>query len=119
MLHKCANPRCAIRFRQLRRGKLFQIESEYLEASESALTASNRKARPLRRVERYWLCDECAACLTLTFDHSRGVVTVPLPDAAGQRILTAVHLQELQSSATLARAGQGSRWGMRGVSWTS
>jgi hypothetical protein len=110
MLHKCANPGCAIRFRHLRRGKLFQIESEYFEAPESGPPiASGRKVRPLRRVERYWLCDQCASCLTLTFDQSRGVVTVPLPDAAGQRIMTAMHLQELQSSTALARAGQGSR----------
>lgn len=117
MLHKCANPSCAVRFRHLGRGKLFQIESEYLEAPEQTSGVIHRRTRPLRRVERYWLCDECAGCVTLTFDQTRGVITIPLPEGAGQRILTAMHLQELQSS-TLARAGQGSRWG-RGASWTA
>jgi hypothetical protein len=32
MLHKCANPDCVIRFRFLGRGRLFQIESDYVEA---------------------------------------------------------------------------------------
>jgi hypothetical protein len=117
MLHKCANPACAVRFRNLGRGKLFQIESEYLEASGLRPSASGRRVRALRRVERYWLCDECASSLTLTFDQNRGVVTVPLPDVAKPRVLTALRLQPLQSSAPTARTG-GSRWEMRGATWT-
>jgi hypothetical protein len=117
MLHKCANPACAVRFRHLGRGKLFQIESGYLEAPALAPSVSGRRVRALRRVERYWLCDECASALTLTFDRSRGVVTVPLPDSAKQRVLTALRLQPLPSTAATGRTS-GSRWGMRGVTWT-
>jgi hypothetical protein len=117
MLHKCANPACAVRFRYLGRGKLFQIESEYLAAPAPGPSASGRRVRGLRRVERYWLCDECACSLTLTFDQSSGVVTVPLPDAAKQRVLTALRLQPPQSTAPIVRTG-GSGWGMRGVTWT-
>jgi len=104
MLHKCANPACSIRFRNLGQGRLFQIESEYTEAP-----ASTRRSRLLRRVERYWLCDQCASTLTLSFDQSHGVVTVPLPDTVRQRILTTVHLQELPSPSHPARAALGSR----------
>ena len=117
MLHKCANPACAVRFRNLGRGKLFQIESEYLEASGRRPSPSGRRVRALRRVERYWLCDECASLLTLTFDQGRGVVTVPLPHVAKPRVLAALRLQPLQSSAPAARTGE-SRWGMGGITWT-
>ena len=119
MLHKCANPGGSIRLGLLRRGKLFQFESEYYEAPAPGAVSCSRKARPIRRVERYWLCDECAASLTLTFDQSRGVVTVPLPDAAGQRVLTAVHLEEIKANTVRPPAGHEARWGMRRSTWTS
>jgi hypothetical protein len=99
MLHKCVNPACAVRFRNLGRGKLYQIESEYLEAPAPGPSPSGRRVRTVRKVERYWLCDECACSLTLTFDQSRGVVTVPLPDTAKPRVLPALRLPPLQSSA--------------------
>ena len=99
MLHKCVNPACAVRFRNLGCGKLYQIESEYLEAPAPGPSPSGRRVRTVRRVERYWLCDECASSLTLTFDQSRGVVTVPLPDTAKPRVLPALRLPPLQSSA--------------------
>lgn len=118
MLHKCANPACTIRFRNLGRGKLFQIESEFLEAPALGVAASTRRSRSLRRVERYWLCDECAAELTLTFDQSHGVVTVPLQDTPRQRLLTSMHLQELPTPPQLGSA-PGARAGMRGITWTS
>ncbi len=117
MLHKCANPGCAIRFRQLRRGKLFQIESEYMETSDlGPRPASARKPRTLHRVERYWLCDECAARMTLTFDQTHGVTTVPLPEH-GERLLTSMQLRELQGSNPLA--ARGPRWGIGGATWTN
>jgi len=78
MLHKCANPQCASPFRKLSEGKLFLIE---VDASD--LT---RYRNPVwqggfgRRVEYYWLCDQCAAILTLSFEKERGMVLVPLPD---------------------------------------
>jgi hypothetical protein len=61
MLHKCANPECTRPFRRLTEGKLFLVESP------------NR-----RRAEYYWLCDDCASVLTLTFEAGRGMITVPI-----------------------------------------
>ena len=89
MLHKCANPACSTRYRYLGRGKLFQIEMERFEA-EAAAEASLRKRRLLHRVERYWLCDDCASSLTLTFERGCGVSTVPLPRGMERSILKAV-----------------------------
>jgi len=34
------------------------------------------------RVEYYWLCDQCAFALTLSYEKGRGVVAVPRPESA-------------------------------------
>jgi hypothetical protein len=41
----------------------------------------SRRSRPRRRVEHYWLCDQCSSVLTLIFEKEHGMLTVPLPDA--------------------------------------
>lgn len=69
MLHKCANPTCLISFRKLSEGKLFLMETDPVEASDS-------KRANWKRVEYYWLCDGCAVALTLFFEKGRGIVTV-------------------------------------------
>ena len=84
MLCKCANQACNTPFRRLREGKLFHVETEYFESRGPAPFPS-RKAKPWRRVEHYWLCDACSPFVTLTFDQSRGVITVPLPDSMGKK----------------------------------
>jgi hypothetical protein len=79
MLHKCANSTCLNLFRRLHEGKLFQVETEYLPAVRAV--ASWQRNPPVRKVERYWLCDRCATQMTLSFEKG-GVITVPL---AGER----------------------------------
>jgi hypothetical protein len=69
MLHKCANPNCLISFRKLSEGKLFLLETNPVEGSDS------RRAN-WKRVEYYWLCQACAVALTLFFEKGRGIVTV-------------------------------------------
>src|ERR1700686_2709830 len=83
VLHKCANPACDIPFRKLSQGKLFLVETELLEGS--ALKRANWRGKSLRRVEYYWLCDQCAFVLTLSYEEGRGVVAVPQPDFARKR----------------------------------
>ncbi|MFZ0284869.1 MAG: hypothetical protein WAL32_06525 [Terriglobales bacterium] len=73
MLNKCANPGCNERFRKLDEGKLFLVEAERMGAEHSP--------RQARHLEHYWLCNQCALMLTLSFDTARGVVTVPLAPA--------------------------------------
>jgi hypothetical protein len=109
LLHKCANPRCIVRFRFLGQGKLFQMESEYLEAASALPSRTAKRSRSWRRIERYWLCDECACTLTLTFDQSHGIVTVPLPETPKRRILIPLQLREFGLAGRSARAAQGSR----------
>lgn len=99
MLSKCANPACSVPFRRLREGKLFVVETESLAPGCQALSPA-RRARPLRRVEHYWLCDECARFITLAFDRERGMITVPLPDETLRKTVTMMPLQEHRPSAT-------------------
>ncbi len=75
MLSKCANPACSTPFRYLRDGKVFEIDS----TKEYQLGASG--AKPVRRVEFFWLCGQCSAELTIIHDHEKGVMTVPIPQA--------------------------------------
>jgi hypothetical protein len=90
VLHKCANPTCSNLFRRLSQGKLFQVEAEYLPGSSQPAQFA-RKSRPLRKVEYYWLCDQCSSFLTLTFEKGRGMITVPLL-FTGRKPAATVHL---------------------------
>lgn len=97
MLYKCANEACNTPFRRLREGKLFQVETEYFPGRRP-VSNIQRKARPARRIEHYWLCDACAPFVTLTFDRQRGVITVPLPDESGMKTVALVSMDGAPSS---------------------
>lgn len=89
MLHKCANPACPNVFRRLSEGRLFQVQTEYLAGTPDPATRSPKDGR---RVEYFWLCQPCSAFLTLAFDRTRGMVTVPVPEAAGRKTVTSIRL---------------------------
>ena len=91
MLYKCANQACNTPFRRLREGKLFQVETQYFRGRGPAASVQ-RKARPGRHIEHYWLCDACAPFVTLTFDRDHGVITVPLPDGSGTKTVKLISL---------------------------
>lgn len=84
MLHKCANPACTEVFRYLREGKMFYVETEVFGTSDPDIT---QKRRGSRRLEHYWLCDECSSHVTLAFDEHQGLLTVPLPDGVGKKTI--------------------------------
>ena len=76
MLSKCANPGCPETFLYLHQGKLFRLDS----GSEILAQIPVREVtRPSRQVEFFWLCDECAAELTLGYTKGTGITVVPLP----------------------------------------
>lgn len=93
MLHKCANSSCTAVFRYLREGKLFYVETEIFSTNQPGPAGSARK-RGSRRIEHYWLCDECSSHVTLTFDQHQGVLTVPLPDGIGKKTVRMVPVEE-------------------------
>jgi len=80
MLSHCANPQCSKPFLRLRQGKLFLIETERVAMPGDLPAPSFSQTRALpRRVERYWLCDQCANVWTLVHDLHHGLVLMPLP----------------------------------------
>lgn len=78
MLSHCANTRCHKPFLRLREGKLFLVETDRLTKRGEPSGPPFVRARQLqRRVEHYWLCDECAAQWTLIYDRDNGVALAP------------------------------------------
>ncbi len=75
MLSKCANPGCPAPFLYLHQGRLFRLDTG---SEESSGQVTQRTSQSL---EFFWLCDECAAKLTLSFKKGVGVTTVPLQEA--------------------------------------
>lgn len=84
MLHKCANPACTAPFRSLREGKLFLAET--LPSNPNLAFEGNRRKQ--NRREHFWLCDACCAHLTLRFDNTLGMLTVPISIRTAPRFLT-------------------------------
>jgi hypothetical protein len=72
MLSKCANPGCTASFLYLHQGKLFRFE---VEGNDPAGQASSRTTRNL---EFFWLCDECSATLTVSYQSGVGGKVAPL-----------------------------------------
>jgi len=95
VLHKCANPACFVPFRQLSKGKLFLVETEPLVGSGTRRTPWKGQ---LRHIEYYWLCDQCALGLTLSYEKERGVVVVPCPEVANKRPTATTTTRELPSN---------------------
>jgi hypothetical protein len=80
MLSHCANLECSRPFLRLRQGKLFLVETEFAaKPGEMRVPMSPRVRHQPRRVERYWLCDQCAEVWTLVHERNRGIVLVALP----------------------------------------
>ena len=75
MISKCANPECSAPFRYLRGGKLFRVDLDQLEAVSLAQADSDKR---WHRMEHFWLCDRCAATMTLVSEKGKGVTAVPL-----------------------------------------
>jgi len=93
MLHKCANPDCVRPFRKLTEGKLFLIE-----INGSGQTAGWDGQTP-HRIEHFWLCQQCASVLTLSFEKGRGMVTVPLPESVRKRPASVQHEETVRNVA--------------------
>jgi hypothetical protein len=75
MLSKCANPGCPASFLYLHEGKLFRLDS----STEIVVRIPvSEVTRPSRRFEFFWLCDQCAAELTLGYNKGIGIAVVPL-----------------------------------------
>jgi hypothetical protein len=85
VVSKCANPDCSATFRYFHQGKLFRLEIEAGLERRRALGTDDEMKKPLRRIEFYWLCENCAQKMTIVFEKGVGVSARPnaLPKAAG------------------------------------
>jgi hypothetical protein len=102
MLQKCANPTCLNPFRRLSEGRLFLVEMEIPDAASRARLRADGRAP--HRIEHFWLCNDCAAVLTLTFERGQGVVTVPLPKPAKKSTLAPLHPRSALDDVTRREA---------------
>ena len=78
MLSKCANPGCSNLFRYLHEGRLFRMETEIQREGSSSLTCRPDGKKSIRRMEFFWLCDNCASTMTLVYEKGVGVRARPL-----------------------------------------
>jgi hypothetical protein len=85
VVSKCANPDCAASFRYFHQGKLFRLETEAGPDRRRALGNDDEIKKPLRRIEFYWLCEDCAQKMTIVVEKGVGVSARPnaFPKAAG------------------------------------
>ena len=79
MLSKCANPGCPAPFLYLHAGKLFRLDTSSLDTgTEDPVGQTTQKT--VRNLEFFWLCDECAAKLTLSYRKGIGITAIPIPE---------------------------------------
>jgi hypothetical protein len=85
VVSKCANPECVATFRYFHQGKLFRLETEAGFDRRRALGNDAETKKPLRRIEFYWLCENCSQNMTVVFEKGVGVLARPnaFPKAAG------------------------------------
>ena len=79
MVSKCANPECSTPFRYLSQGRLFSLPIERLSPALSIATHTPRQT------EYFWLCDQCAAKLTLAWRQGR-LLLLPLAASKGNSV---------------------------------
>ena len=96
MLSKCANPGCPAPFLYLHQGKLFRVDTNSEVPATDAAAEGRRKLA--RRLEFFWLCDQCAVLVTLSYKKGVGVTAVPLSSTQVSRT-QASNTQTLVASA--------------------
>jgi hypothetical protein len=77
MVSKCANPDCSVPFRYFHTGKLFRGETASGFDRRRAMGQDAQQSKPLRRLEFFWLCEDCSGKMTLAFDTESGVTVRP------------------------------------------
>ena len=80
MLSKCLNSRCFATFQYFGQGRLFRVDfadvgRKHAQAGKEMLTCIRSQACP---IEHFWLCDECAATMTIELSDAGEVRLVPL-----------------------------------------
>lgn len=82
MVSKCANPDCTAAFRYLHVGRLFRFETSGGWERRRAMGEGEVPRKCMRRIEFYWLCENCAATMTLAYQPDVGISVRPSGQAA-------------------------------------
>jgi hypothetical protein len=102
MLSKCLNSRCSARFQYLGQGRLFRID--FVEAVKKQARAGKEAALALRSkacpIEHFWLCQDCAATLTIELSDGGEVRLVPYEIPARKPAVAAAMPQAAVREAT-------------------
>lgn len=72
MVANCANPSCSAVFRYLHEGTIFHVTYKPAGADKTNISGPSK-------TERFWLCGDCSAKMTLISKGS-GVLVVARPD---------------------------------------
>ena len=86
MLSKCLNSRCFATFQYFGQGRLFRVDfadvgRKHAQAGKEMLTCIRSQACP---IEHFWLCDECAATMTIELSDAGEVRLVLYEDSAAR-----------------------------------
>jgi hypothetical protein len=73
MVSKCANPECSVPFRYFHTGKLFRVDTATGLDRRRTMGQDGERPHALRRLEFFWLCEDCAQRMTLIFDKDIGM----------------------------------------------
>ncbi|MCU1271421.1 MAG: hypothetical protein JWN74_2715 [Acidobacteriaceae bacterium] len=77
MVSKCANPDCSAPFRYFHTGKLFRADTAFGFDRRRAMGRDAQQNKLPRRLEFFWLCEDCCGKMTLSFDRDSGVTVRP------------------------------------------
>jgi hypothetical protein len=88
-------------FHYLHQGKLFEVEIQYAESPTNGgqTKAVNGKGHS----ERCWLCDDCAAHITLRFEARRGEVIVSALKSSAEALRTLLSQLSVAAGVRIAR----------------
>lgn len=74
MVSKCANPKCSANFRFFHTGQLFRVE---IPVGNQDAGKDNGMKKSMRRLEFFWLCDNCSNKMTVAFEKGVGISVRP------------------------------------------
>jgi hypothetical protein len=90
-------------FLRLREGKLFLVETGRPEKWGHSKADGVFHARTVQpRIERFWLCDECASHWTLVHDREQGILLAPLRKPVAS-VPVAAEVSEKRAGFTLLK----------------
>ena len=93
MLSKCLNPRCSAIFQYLGQGRLFRID--FAEAGRRHPRAKEGREiivsirRKASAMEHFWLCEKCAAAMTIELSATNEVHLVTIEASAPKPVALA------------------------------